>query len=162
MSPRSPAFLPGPGMAVYYASKAYVLSFSEALHRELSTPRHPGHGALPGPGTDRIPGPLGDAVSTDRKNLITLTADRVAQIGYDGFMRGKRVVDRRLANKIAVALHALHAACACCCRSSSGVCAPRVAVHNRRHATFKIAGDDAIERCVSNRRVNRGSCNNRS
>jgi short-subunit dehydrogenase len=29
------AFMPGPGMAVYYASKAYVLSFSEALHREL-------------------------------------------------------------------------------------------------------------------------------
>src|SRR5215210_8951576 len=30
------SFLPGPGMAVYYASKAYVLSFSEALHRELA------------------------------------------------------------------------------------------------------------------------------
>jgi short-subunit dehydrogenase len=30
------AFLPGPGMAVYYASKAFVLSFSEALHRELA------------------------------------------------------------------------------------------------------------------------------
>ena len=30
------AFLPGPGMAVYYASKAYVLSFSEALHHELA------------------------------------------------------------------------------------------------------------------------------
>ena len=29
-------FMPGPGMAVYYASKAYVLSFSEALHHELS------------------------------------------------------------------------------------------------------------------------------
>src|SRR5208282_1507963 len=29
------AFLPGPAMAVYYASKAYVLSFSEALHCEL-------------------------------------------------------------------------------------------------------------------------------
>jgi uncharacterized protein len=29
------AFLPGPGMAVYYASKAYVLSFTEALHHEL-------------------------------------------------------------------------------------------------------------------------------
>jgi short-subunit dehydrogenase len=28
-------FLPGPGMAVYYASKAYVLSFSEALREEL-------------------------------------------------------------------------------------------------------------------------------
>ena len=30
------AFLPGPGMAVYYATKAYVLSFSEALHHELA------------------------------------------------------------------------------------------------------------------------------
>ena len=28
-------FLPGPGMAVYYATKAYVVSFSEALHHEL-------------------------------------------------------------------------------------------------------------------------------
>ncbi len=30
-------FLPGPGMAVYYATKAYVLSFSEALHQELAS-----------------------------------------------------------------------------------------------------------------------------
>ena len=30
-------FLPGPGMAVYYATKAYVLSFSEALHSELKS-----------------------------------------------------------------------------------------------------------------------------
>src|SRR5947209_14952341 len=30
------AFLPGPGMAVYYATKAYVLSFSEALSQELA------------------------------------------------------------------------------------------------------------------------------
>ena len=29
-------FLPGPGSAVYYAGKAFVLSFSEALHRELA------------------------------------------------------------------------------------------------------------------------------
>src|SRR5262245_2463249 len=29
-------FLPGPGMAVYYATKAYVLSFTEALHSELA------------------------------------------------------------------------------------------------------------------------------
>src|SRR5437016_5229969 len=31
------SYLPGPGMAVYYASKAFVLSFSEALHEELSS-----------------------------------------------------------------------------------------------------------------------------
>ena len=36
-------FLPGPGMAVYYATKAYVLSFSEALHSELERARHPRH-----------------------------------------------------------------------------------------------------------------------
>ena len=35
MSASVAGFLPGPGMAVYYASKAYVLSFSEALHSEL-------------------------------------------------------------------------------------------------------------------------------
>ena len=49
-------FLPGPGMAVYYASKAYVLSFSEAMRRELAP-----HGVrvtvvCPGPVLDRIPG----------------------------------------------------------------------------------------------------------
>ena len=55
------AFLPGPGMAVYYASKAYVLSFSEALHRELKRPRRAGHCALPGAGPDRIPGARRDA-----------------------------------------------------------------------------------------------------
>jgi short-subunit dehydrogenase len=32
-------FVPGPGMAVYHACKAYVLSFSEALHRELKPRR---------------------------------------------------------------------------------------------------------------------------
>ena len=39
-------FLPGPGMAVYYASKAYVLSFSEALHERAPTARRAGHGAV--------------------------------------------------------------------------------------------------------------------
>ena len=49
-------FLPGPGMAVYYASKAYVLSFTEAMRGELAP-----HGVrvtvvCPGPGADRISG----------------------------------------------------------------------------------------------------------
>ena len=43
-------FMPGPGMAVYHATKAYVLSFSEALHRELAPQRRARHGALPRPG----------------------------------------------------------------------------------------------------------------
>ena len=36
--------------------------------------------------------------------ILTVTPDRVAQIGYDGFMRGKRVVVAGFLNKIAVAL----------------------------------------------------------
>src|SRR5258708_27982897 len=42
-------FLPGPGMAVYYASKAYVLSFSEALRGELSWRGVRGTPLFPGP-----------------------------------------------------------------------------------------------------------------
>jgi short-subunit dehydrogenase len=97
------AFLPGPGMAVYYASKAYVLSFSEALHCEL---KHRGIRV-----TALCPGPVPtefqvrSGARADRsQQILTLAADRVAQIGYDGLMRGKRVVVAGLANKIAVAL----------------------------------------------------------
>ena len=36
MSPPWPDFVPGPGMAVYYATKACVLSFTEALAEELA------------------------------------------------------------------------------------------------------------------------------
>jgi short-subunit dehydrogenase len=97
------AFLPGPGMAVYYASKAYVLSFSEALHCEL---KHRGIRV-----TALCPGPVPtefqvrSGARADRsQQILTLPADRVAQIGYDGLMRGKRVVVAGLANKIVVAL----------------------------------------------------------
>ena len=95
-------FLPGPGMAVYYASKAYVLSFSEALHRELK-PRGIRVTALcPGPVPTEFQARSGMRVDRSQQ-ILMLAADRVAQIGYDGFMRGKRVVVAGLANKIAVA-----------------------------------------------------------
>jgi short-subunit dehydrogenase len=97
------AFLPGPGMAVYYASKAYVVSFSEALHRELK-PRGIRVTALcPGPVPTEFQARSGMPVDRSQQ-ILTLPADRVAQIGYDGFMRGKRVVVAGLANKIVVAL----------------------------------------------------------
>ena len=95
------AFLPGPGMAVYYATKAYVLSFSEALHRELS-----GRGVRV---TALCPGPVPtefQARSQMQPNSaprsLELPPNRVAQIGYDGLMRGKRVVVAGIGNKIAV------------------------------------------------------------
>jgi short-subunit dehydrogenase len=97
------AFLPGPGMAVYYATKAYVLSFSEALHYELK-PRDIRVTALcPGPVPTEFQARAGFGIDRSQQ-ILALPPDRVAQIGYDGFMRGKRVVVAGLGNKIAVAL----------------------------------------------------------
>src|SRR6202051_790232 len=77
------AFLPGPGMAVYYASKAYVLSFSEALHRELKSRGIRVTALCPGPVPTEFQGRSG--MRADRsQQILTLTADRVAQIGYEG------------------------------------------------------------------------------
>ncbi len=95
------AFLPGPGMAVYYATKAYVLSFSEALHRELD-----GRGVrvtvlCPGPVPTEFQARSGMRVDRVAK-LLALPADGVAQIGYRGFMRGKRVVVAGVLNRLAV------------------------------------------------------------
>jgi uncharacterized protein len=97
------AFLPGPGMAVYYASKAFVLSFSEALYSELK-PRGIRVTALcPGPVATGFqaraglkPGGIGDG------GPLALPARRVAEIGYDGLVRGKRVVVAGLGNRLAV------------------------------------------------------------
>jgi uncharacterized protein len=95
------AFLPGPGMAVYYASKAYVLSFSEALHRELS-----GRGVRV---TALCPGPVPTEFQTRAglslpaaARMLELSAERVAQIGYDAFMAGQRVVVAGIGNRLAV------------------------------------------------------------
>ncbi len=93
-------FLPGPSAAVYYASKAYVLSFSEALHHELA-PRGVRVTALcPGPVPTEFQARSGMRIDRSQR-VITLSAQRVAQIGYSGFMRGKRVVVAGLGNKIA-------------------------------------------------------------
>jgi uncharacterized protein len=85
------AFLPGPGMAVYYATKAYVLSFSEALHRELAERGVRVTALCPGPVPTEFQARSGMRVNRSM-DLITLSARRVAQIGYRGLMRGKRVV----------------------------------------------------------------------
>jgi short-subunit dehydrogenase len=92
-------FLPGPGMAVYYASKAYVLSFSEALHRELK-PRGVRVTVLcPGPVPTEFQARAG-VRSEHYSPLITQSAERVAQEGYRGLMAGRRLVVPGIANKL--------------------------------------------------------------
>jgi short-subunit dehydrogenase len=92
-------FLPGPGMAVYYASKAYVLSFSEALRRELG-PRGVRVTALcPGPVPSEFQSRAGFLPGFDSAVLNVSSSD-VAEAGYRGLMANKRVVLPGLGVKI--------------------------------------------------------------
>jgi short-subunit dehydrogenase len=84
-------FLPGPGMAVYYASKAYVLSFTEALRAELAP-----HGVrvtalCPGPVPSEFQARAGFLPGLDSAILNVSPAD-VAQAGYRGLMANQRAV----------------------------------------------------------------------
>ena len=92
-------FLPGPGMAVYYASKAYVLSFSEALRRELA-PRGVRVTVLcPGPVPSEFQARAGFAPGFDSA-VLNVSASDVAQAGYRGLMANKRAVLPGLGMKI--------------------------------------------------------------
>lgn len=94
------AFQPGPLMAVYYATKAYVLSFTQALAEELRDsgvtlttlcpgPTHTGFAAVAGmQGTRLFNSPL------------TMSATSVAEYGYRAMMRGDRVAIPGLINRL--------------------------------------------------------------
>src|SRR3954470_11078343 len=84
-------FLPGPGMAVYYASKAYVISFTEALRHELA-PRGVRVTTLcPGSVSSEFQARAGIEAGFEHEMLKTSAFD-VAQAGYRGLMRNKRMV----------------------------------------------------------------------
>jgi short-subunit dehydrogenase len=98
------AFQPGPFMAVYYASKAYVLSFTEALAEELRGTGVKVSCLCPGPvktnfqkrayleGTAMINSPL------------IVDVQEVARVGYEGLKQGKRIVIPGWKNRAGVEL----------------------------------------------------------
>ncbi len=92
-------FLPGPGMAVYYASKAYVLSFSEAMRAELA---HRGVRVTvlcPGPVPSEFQTRAGFSPGLD-STILNVSAADVAKCGYRGLMANKRAVLPGLGIKI--------------------------------------------------------------
>jgi short-subunit dehydrogenase len=97
------AFQPGPLMAVYYASKAYVLSFSEALAEELAGSGVTVTTLCPGPVPTEFQARAGMAGSR-LFALAPLVGDAaaVARAGYAGLRRGKRLVIPGLANRLLV------------------------------------------------------------
>jgi short-subunit dehydrogenase len=84
-------FLPGPGMAVYYASKAYVLSFTEALRAELAPRGVRVTVVCPGPVPSEFQARAGFTPGFDSAVLNVMPAN-VAQQAYRGLMANKRAV----------------------------------------------------------------------
>lgn len=86
------AFIPGPNMATYFATKAFVLSFSEALHQELK-----GKVSV----TCLCPGPtkteFQQVAGFDPKGVPSYP---VALAGYKGMLKGKALIIPGLINKI--------------------------------------------------------------
>ena len=93
------AFQPGPLMAVYYASKAYVLSFSEALANECEGTGVVVSALCPGPTETGFVAAAGMSESKlfDRG---AMTARDVAESGYRGLLAGKTVVIPGLRNNL--------------------------------------------------------------
>ncbi len=96
------AFVPGAFMAIYYASKAFVLSFSEALASELK-----GTGVTV---TCLCPGPTSTGfqkrASVENTKLLkaqsVMSAEAVAKKGYMAMMKGKAVMIPGLMNKLSI------------------------------------------------------------
>jgi len=93
------AFQPGPNMAVYFATKAYVLSFTEALAEELIGTKIKVSCLAPGPTATGFA-----AVAHEENTLLfrlgLMDAKRVARLGYQGFRRGQVLVVPGPMNKL--------------------------------------------------------------
>ncbi len=96
------SFLPGPLMSVYYATKAFVLSYSEALHTELKPLGLTVTVLCPGPTRTNF----GRRAGLDNSRMFNghllpvANAHSVARAGYQGLMRGKAVVVPGVLNKL--------------------------------------------------------------
>ncbi|HAP34994.1 MAG TPA: short-chain dehydrogenase [Bacteroidetes bacterium] len=95
------SFQPGPLMAVYYASKSYVLFLSEALAIELKGTGVTVSALCPGPTNTGFQ----SRAQMEKTKLfsdsgLVMNAKKVAAIGYKGMLKGKTVIIPGLANKI--------------------------------------------------------------
>lgn len=93
------AFQPGPRMAVYFATKAFVLSLSEALHEELKS--HGIHVTCLCPGPTRTE--FGDVAGFGGNGLfdkVAMNSPEVVKAGLEGLDRNKAVVIPGIVNKL--------------------------------------------------------------
>jgi short-subunit dehydrogenase len=113
-------FLPGPGMAVYFATKAYVLSFTEALAEELAGTGLTVTALCPGPTSTNF-GNVARGQREHRFKIPKMSAEVVARCGHRAFRKGRvlcvpgvlnhfliflaRITPRRLQRKIVKSLN---------------------------------------------------------
>jgi short-subunit dehydrogenase len=93
------AFQPGPGMAIYYATKAYVLSFSEALAEELAGTGVTITALCPGPTATNF-GTAANMRTLGLVKKISMSAQAVAVLGHRAYRSGRVVAITGLRNQI--------------------------------------------------------------
>jgi short-subunit dehydrogenase len=93
------AFQPGPNMAVYFATKAYVLSFTEALHEEMRPHGVKVSALCPGPTRTEF-GAVAGIKSLGQFDRLAMEADPVVRAGLLGLENGDAVVIPGTTNKI--------------------------------------------------------------
>ncbi|MDR2201678.1 MAG: SDR family oxidoreductase [Clostridiales bacterium] len=96
------SFMPGPFMSVYYASKAFVLSFSEALARELQGSGVSVTAVCPGPSKTGFAAAAGLNESKIIGAFNSVGADSVARFAYKAAMKNKTVAVHGFLNRLAV------------------------------------------------------------
>jgi len=98
------AFIPGPFMAVYYATKAYVLSFTEALSKELEGSGVTLTALCPGPTQSNFSKNSSSDTSPVFKGKTLPTAKEVAVFGYQSLLNSKVVAIHGISNNILIPL----------------------------------------------------------
>ena len=94
------SFQPGPLMAIYYASKAFVLSFSEALWKEAEGTGVRVSCLCPGPTTSNFRERAGTGKTRLSRNGAPMPSAVVAELGYRGWQANQRVVITGARNRV--------------------------------------------------------------
>jgi short-subunit dehydrogenase len=98
------SFQPGPLMAIYYASKAFVLSFSEALWKEAEGTGVHVTCLCPGPTVSNFRARAGTGKTRLSKTGEPMPSADVAQQGYDAWKRNQRVIVTGTRNRLVASL----------------------------------------------------------
>ena len=99
------AFQPGPLMSIYYASKAYLLSFSEAIANELKGTGVTVTALCPGPTKTEFQKVVSNNTSENKISFNMACPSKVAQYGYSAMKKGRTVAIPGVINKFLSTIH---------------------------------------------------------